>query len=80
MLAPVIVGVVLADQRAVVVNLVVVALVLILALIVGNRRGIARRFSVGLGHVLLTALAVVGVTILVLVVPAAVDQQPVKSR
>jgi O-antigen ligase len=77
-LAPVIVGVVLANQRAVVVNLVVVALVLILALIVGNRRGIARRFSVGLGHVLLTALAVVGVTILVLVVPAAVNQQPVK--
>jgi O-antigen ligase len=77
-LAPVIVGVVLADQRAVVVNLVVVALVLILALIVGNRRGIARRFSVGLGHVLLTALALVGVTILVLIVPAAVNQQPVK--
>ena len=42
-LAPVIVGVVLANQRAVLVNLVVVALVLILALLVGNRHGVARR-------------------------------------
>jgi hypothetical protein len=78
MLVPVIVGVVLANQRAVVVNLGVVVLVVVLALLVGNRRGIDRRFSIGLGHVLLTALAIVGVTILVLVVPAAVNEQPVK--
>jgi O-antigen ligase len=78
MLLPVLVAVVLADQRAVLVNLTVVGLVLLLALVVGNRPGIARRFSVGLGHVLLTVLALAGAIVLILVVPAAVGRRPVK--
>jgi O-antigen ligase len=77
-LFPVILAVVLADQRAVVVNLAVVTLVLVVTLVVGNRRGIARRFSAGLGEVVLTILAVVAIAIAALVVPAAVNDQPVK--
>jgi O-antigen ligase len=78
MLVPAVLAVVLANQRAVVVNLVVVALVLLVLLVVGNRRGVGRRFSIGLGQVVLTVLAIVGITIAVLVVPAAVDNRPVQ--
>jgi O-antigen ligase len=78
MLVPVVAGVVLADQRAVLVNLTVVTVVLILGLVVGSRPGIARRFSVRFGEVVLTLLAIAGIVLVVLVVPAAVDNQPVK--
>ena len=78
MLVPVIVGVFLADQRAVLVNLAAVGLVLLVVLVVGNRPGIARRFSVRFGEVVLTFLAIAGVVLVVVVVPAAVDNQPVK--
>jgi O-antigen ligase len=77
-LLPVIVGVFLADQRAVLVNLAAVGLVLLVVLVVGNRPGIARRFSVRFGQVVLTFLAIAGVALVVVVVPAAVDNQPVK--
>ena len=78
MLVPVVVGVVLANQRAVLVNASVVGLVLLVALVVGNRPGVGRRFSVRFGEVVLTFLAIAGVVLVVLVVPAAVDNQPVK--
>ncbi len=77
-LIPLIVCVVLADQRAVLVNLGVVVAVIVLALFIGHRHGIARRFYVRSGQVVLTLLAVVAVSIAIVVVPAAVDQQPVK--
>ena len=55
-----------------------VALVLLVALVVGNRRGcrtpVLRRSGPGGAD----CLAIVGVSIVVLVVPAAVDRQPVK--
>ncbi len=77
-LIPLIVCVVLADQRAVLVNLGVVVSVVVIALCIGHRHGIARRFSVRSGQVVLTLLAVVAVSVAIVVVPAAVDQQPVK--
>ena len=77
-LIPLIVCVVLADQRAVLVNLGVVVAVIVIALFIGHRHGIARRFYVRSGQVVLTLLAVVAVSIAIVVVPAAVDQQPVK--
>jgi len=76
-LVPVVVSLVLADQRAVLVNVAVVVMVLFLVLLVGHRHGMAPRFHVGLGHVVLTFLAVAAVVIAVLVVPAAVDRRPV---
>jgi O-antigen ligase len=76
-LIPVIVSVSLAQQRAVLVNLAVVVLVVLVGVAVGPRHGIARRLHVSLGQVVLTVLAVVGITLAVVVVPAAVDRQPV---
>ncbi len=76
-LVPVLTAVVLANQRAVLVNLAVAVSVLLIVLAVAHRHGIARLFHVRLGELVLTLLAVAGVTLLVVVVPAAVDQQPV---
>jgi len=75
-LIPVIASVSLAQQRAVLVNLAVVVLVILVGVAVGPRHGTARGLFVSLGQVVLTALAVVGITIAVVVVPAAVDRQP----
>ena len=74
-LIPVVGSVLLADQRAVLVNLGLVVLVVVVGVIVGPRRGVARRFYVTGGQVLLTVLAVVAVAIVVVVVPAAIDQR-----
>ncbi len=76
-LVPIIAGVVLANQRAVLVNLGVVAGVLLVLLFAGSWRGAVRRFSVRGGQIVLISLAVVGVALAVLFVPAAIDQQPV---
>jgi O-antigen ligase len=77
-LIPLVVSVVLANQRAVLVNLAVVLLVVFLAVFVGHWQGPLRRFHVGSGQVLLAVLAVVAVGIAVVVVPAAVDRRPVQ--
>jgi O-antigen ligase len=76
-LVPIVAAVVLADQRAVLVNLAVVLAVLLVLLLAGPWRGAVRRFSVRAGQIVLTSLAVVGVALAVLFVPAAIDQQPV---
>jgi O-antigen ligase len=75
-LIPVVGAVLLADQRAVIVNLGVVVLVVVVGVAVGPRHGIARRLHVSLGQVVLTLLAVVAVVTAIVVVPAAVDRQP----
>jgi O-antigen ligase len=74
---PVVAGVVLANQRAVLVNLAVVAAVLLVLLFAGPWRGAVRRFRVRAGQIVLVSLAVVGVALAVLFVPAAINQQPV---
>ena len=75
-LIPLIVSVVLANQRAVLVNLAIVILVVVGAAAVGHWQGPLQRFQVKSGQVLLTVLAVVAVVIAVVVVPAAVDRRP----
>jgi O-antigen ligase len=74
-LLPVIGSVLLADQRAVLVNLGTVVLVVVVGVIVGPRRGIARRYFVTGGHLILTALAIAAVGIVLVIVPAAVNRQ-----
>ena len=78
-LIPVVGAVLLADQRAVIVNLAVVVLVVVVGVAVGPRRGIARGFHVSLGQVVLTLLAVVAVVTAIVVVPAAVERQPARG-
>lgn len=75
--APIVTGVVLASQRAVLLNLAVVVGVLLVMLLAGPWRGVVRRFRVRAGQIVLIALAVTGVALAVLFVPAAVNQQPV---
>jgi O-antigen ligase len=75
-LIPLVVSVVLANQRAVLVNLAVVLLVVLIAVFVGHWQGPLRRFHVGSGQVVLAVLAVVAVGIAVVIVPAAVDRRP----
>jgi hypothetical protein len=77
-LIPLIVCVALADERAVLLNLAVVAAVIVIALAIGHRHGIARRFHVRSGQVVLTLLAVVAVFLAVTVIPAAADRQSVR--
>jgi O-antigen ligase len=76
-LVPIIGAVILSHQRAVLVNLGVVAGALLVLLLAGSWRGVVRRFVVRAGQIVLISLAVVGVALAVLFVPAAVDQQPV---
>jgi hypothetical protein len=78
-LIPVVGAVLLADQRAVIVNLAVVVLVVVVGVAVGPRHGIARKLYVSLGQVVLTLLALVAVTTAIVVVPAAVDRQPARD-
>jgi len=75
-LIPVVGAVLLADQRAVLVNLAVIVLVVVVGVAIGPRRGIARQLYVSLGQVVLTLLAVVAIILVIVVVPAAVDRQP----
>jgi O-antigen ligase len=77
-LVPMVACVVLADQRAVLVNLAVVVSVVLVVLVVTYRHGIARRLHVGLGQLALTLLAVVAVAMVIVVAPSAVDQQPAR--
>ena len=77
-LLPVVANVLLADQRAVLVNMGLVVLVVIVGIVIGPRRGIARGFYVTGGQLVLTALAIVAVLLLLVVVPAAVNRQPAK--
>jgi O-antigen ligase len=77
-LVPVLVAVVLADERAVLANMGVTILVVIVVLVIGHWRHHPRRFTVGSGQVMLVALAVVAVAVLVVVVPAAADRRPAK--
>jgi O-antigen ligase len=75
-LVPVVANVLLSDQRAVLVNLGVVVLVVVVGIIVGPRRGIARGLYVRGGQVVLAALALVAIVIALVIVPAAVNKQP----
>ena len=77
-LVPVVVAVVLANQRADLVNMAVAIFVVLAAVAIGHWRHHPRRFAVRSGHVLLVALTVVAVAILVVVVPAAADRQPAR--
>ncbi len=77
-LVPLLACVVLANQRAVLVNVAVVLVTILVLLLVGHRHGVARRFRVGAGQVVMTLLAVVAVALAIVVVPAAVDQRPVQ--
>ncbi len=77
-LVPVLGAVVLASQRAVLVNMAVAIIVVIAAVVVGHWRQHPRRFTVGSGQVVLVTLAVAAIAILVVVVPAAANRQPVK--
>jgi exopolysaccharide production protein ExoQ len=76
-LVPIVVSLVLADQRAVLVNFAVLVAVSLILLLSGPWRGAVRRFRVKAGSIVLTVLAVAGVLLAVLIVPAAVEQQPV---
>jgi O-antigen ligase len=75
-LIPVVGSVLLADQRAVLVNLAVVVVVVVGGVMIGPRAGISRQLFVSSGQVFLTFLAVAAIGILMVVVPAAVDRQP----
>jgi O-antigen ligase len=75
-LIPVVGSVLLADQRAVLVNLAVVVVVVVVGVMIGPRAGISRQLFVSSGQVFLTFLAVAAIGILMVVVPAAVDRQP----
>ena len=75
---PVVGNVLLADQRAVLVNLGLVVLVVVVGIIVGPRRGMPRGLYVTGGQLVLTGLAVVAIGILLVAVPAAVNRQPAK--
>lgn len=77
-LVPVVICVVLASERAVLLNLAAVVAVIGLALIIGYRHGIARRFrltSQQIGRLVLGILAAVSAVLLVVVVPAALDRR-----
>jgi O-antigen ligase len=77
-LVPVVICVVLASERAVLLNLVAVLAVIGLALLIGHRHGIARRFrltSQQIGRLVLGILAAVSAVLLVVVVPAALDRR-----
>ena len=77
-LIPVVVAVVLANQRADLINMAVAIFVVLAAVAIGHWRHQPRRFTVRSGHVVLVALTAAAVAILVVVVPAAADRQPVR--
>jgi len=75
-LIPVLGAVLLANERALLVNVAVAFLVVVAAVTVRWWHGERRRFSVGSGQVLIALLTVVAVAISLIVVPAAVDRRP----
>jgi O-antigen ligase len=75
-LIPALVSLVLANQRAVLVNFVVLFVALLLVLIFGKRPGAVRRLHIRSGQVVLTVLAVVAAALAFVILPAAVDRQP----
>jgi O-antigen ligase len=78
-LVPLLASVVLANERAVLVNEAVMIGVLLIVLgVVGYGRGVVKRMKVQSGQVILTLLAVVAIALAALVVPAAVHQRPVQ--
>jgi O-Antigen ligase len=77
-LAPAVVAVILANQRAVLVNLATVVVVLGAVLLFGHRKNVARQLHISSGQVVLALLAVFAVVIAILAVPAAVEQKPVR--
>jgi O-antigen ligase len=74
---PLVAAVILASQRAILVNVAVLTLVVIVVLLFGHRQGLGRRLNVRSGQVALTLLAVIAVALIAVVVPPAVDKQPV---
>jgi O-antigen ligase len=77
-LIPLLVSLVLANQRAVLVNVAVMLSVLLVVPLVGRLRGASRRFHVGSGRLVLILLAVVAAATVFLVVPAATNDRPVQ--
>jgi O-antigen ligase len=77
-LVPVVVAVVLANQRADLINMAVAIFVVLAAVAIGHWRHHPRRFTVRSGQVVLVVLAVAAVALLVVVVPAAADRQPAR--
>jgi hypothetical protein len=78
-LVPLLASVLLAQQRAVLVNEgVAIAVLLIVLGFVGYGRGVAKRLKVQMGQVVLTLLAAVAITLGILVTPAALNQRPVQ--
>jgi len=75
-LIPLLASVVLANQRAVLVNLGTVVLVVLVVLAVGHRQSVGNLLHVRSGQIAVTFLAVTAVAIVIVVVPAAVDRQP----
>jgi O-antigen ligase len=78
-LIPVVGAVLLADQRAVLVNLAVLVVVLILGVTVGPRPGVVRKLFASSGQVFLIFLAIAAIAIAVVVVPAAVARHPARD-
>jgi O-antigen ligase len=74
-LIPAIVSLVLANQRAVLVNFAVLVAVLLVVLLFAKRHGAVRRLHVRSGQVALTVLALVALLLAIVTVPAAIDQQ-----
>jgi O-antigen ligase len=75
-LLPGLVGAVQSTQRAVLINLGVVLGVIVVVLVVSHGRRAIRRLRVRLSQVVLVLVGVFAVGLAVVVVPAAVDQQP----
>lgn len=75
-LLPIVVSALLATQRAVLLNVAVVVGVVVVAVLVGHRGGIARRFRATSGQVALVVLGVLALALAVVVVPSAVDHRP----
>jgi O-antigen ligase len=74
-LVPLIAAVVLASERAVLFNMLTVIGVILLGVFFGIRRGVARRFQVGSGQVILAVLAVIAIATVVVVGPAALENR-----
>ena len=77
-LVPVLVAVVLANERAALANVAVATLVVLLAVVIGHWRHHPRRFNVRSGQVAMVALLAVAIAVMVVVVPAAADRHPAK--
>ena len=77
-LAPVVICVVLASQRAVLLNLITVVVVIGLVMLSGHSRGIVQRFKFTadqIGSFVLGILAAASILLLAVLVPAAVDRR-----